>query len=169
MLHEIETLREIARRCLAGQSLDDRQSKWLGDSLEKFLDQSCQTIEEALGLRTAKGGVPWWMEEAIRKRDRALCRLAELHCVEYSRSAQARLIHTLSVRYAASAWRFDRTRQALPQRYRDTPAECLWRAFKSGAAMPIGERQLRTILAGVQELGTKATPYGLNPTQARAR
>ncbi len=51
-----------------------------------------------------------------------------------------------AVRYAASAWRFDRERDAMPERYKGTQTECLWRAFKSGATMPIGVRQLRNIL-----------------------
>ena len=33
MLPEIENLREIARRCQAGEPLDDDQSRWLGASL----------------------------------------------------------------------------------------------------------------------------------------
>jgi hypothetical protein len=35
----------------------------------------------------------------------------------------------------------------MPETYEGTPLEFLWRAFKSGAPMPIGERQLRRILA----------------------
>jgi hypothetical protein len=35
----------------------------------------------------------------------------------------------------------------MPERYAGTQNEYLWRAFKSGAAMPISERQLRNILA----------------------
>ncbi len=68
MLHEIDSLREIARRCLAGQPLEDHHSRWLGRSLDKFLNQSCRSIEEAFGLHMPKGGIPWWREEAIRKR-----------------------------------------------------------------------------------------------------
>ena len=50
-------------------------------------------------------------------------------------------------RYAASTWRFDRNNDDMPAHYAGTPKECLWRAFKSSAPMPIGERQLRNILA----------------------
>jgi hypothetical protein len=35
----------------------------------------------------------------------------------------------------------------MPVDYAGTAHEQLWLAFKSGAAMPLGERQLRTILA----------------------
>jgi hypothetical protein len=50
-------------------------------------------------------------------------------------------------RYAASAWRHDRENGEMPAHYRGTAKECLWRAFASGATMPLCERQLRTILA----------------------
>jgi len=49
-------------------------------------------------------------------------------------------------RYGGSAWRLDREHAAMPADYAGTPHAHLWRAFKSGAAMPLGERQLRTIL-----------------------
>ncbi|HJS33274.1 MAG TPA: hypothetical protein VJ924_14870 [Alphaproteobacteria bacterium] len=62
-------------------------------------------------------------------------------------SARANHVRTLATRYAASAWRFDRDRDQMPPHYSGTPMEMLWRAFKSGAPMPIGERQLRNILA----------------------
>jgi hypothetical protein len=91
--------------------------------------------------------VPWWLEEAIRRRDAALRELATGHFADLSVAARARQIHSISVRYGAAAWRHDRGRDARPERYRGTPAEFLWRAFKSGAPMPVCERQLRNILA----------------------
>jgi hypothetical protein len=36
----------------------------------------------------------------------------------------------------------------MPPRYRGTEREFVWRAFKSGAPMPLGERQLRNIVGG---------------------
>lgn len=72
MLASIEKLREISHRCLNDQPLDAELSNWLGNSLQEFLEHSCRTIDEAFGLRFARGGVPWWREEAIRLRDAAL-------------------------------------------------------------------------------------------------
>jgi hypothetical protein len=46
----------------------------------------------------------------------------------------------------------------MPGRYRGTAKESLWRAFKSGAPMPLGERRLRSILAGCP--GTERAPPG---------
>lgn len=147
MLPEIENLREIARRCQTGEPLDHDLSRWLGASLEDFLQQRCHSIDEAFGLRSGQGGVAWWQEEAIRKRDAALRMLGRQVCPEGSTSARARQVHTLAVRYAAACWRFDQDRDDMPSRYRGTPKAHMWQAFKAGAAMPIGERHLRTILA----------------------
>jgi len=147
MLATIQHLREIAQRCLSGEPLQGESARWLGSSLDKFLNQRAPTIEDAMGIRSSRGGVPWWMEEAIRNRDRALRALAGLYSGNQSVSAQARRIYTLATRYAASAWRFDQRLREPPPSYAGTPSEFLWRAFISGAPMPIGERQLRNILA----------------------
>ena len=147
MLAAIDRLREVSRRCLDGEPLDRDLAEWLGDSLKGYLDQRHQNIGEAFGLVFPKGGVPWWREEAMRKRDAALRELARHYHSELSISARSRQISTSCDRYAASTWRFDRNRQDMPMAYLETPKELIWRAFKSGAAMPLGERQLRNILA----------------------
>ena len=143
----IGNMREIARRCRRGEPLNPPLLQWLGASLDRFLLRRCPTIEDAFGLRAPRGGVPWWLEEAIRCRDTALRELAGRFFADASIARRARQIHVLAVRYAASAWRYDRERDASPARYGGTPGEWLWRAFKSGAPMPICERQLRSILA----------------------
>lgn len=146
MLAAIDRLREVSRRCLDGEPLDHDLAEWLGDSLKGYLDRRHQSMGEAFGLVFPKGGVPWWREEAIRKRDAALRELAERYYDDCSPCAQSRNIGTLAVRYAASAWRIDRSNTEMPRRYRRTVKEFLWCAFASGAAMPIGQRQLRNIL-----------------------
>jgi hypothetical protein len=146
MYATIQSLREISRRCLSQEPLSGEQITWLGKSLEGFLTHRHRTIEEAMGLRFPRGGVPWWLEEAIRKRDAALRELSRRHFNLQSVSAQARQIRTLAIRYAASAWRFDRDLDDPPERYAGTPNEWLWRAFASGAPMPVCERTLRHVL-----------------------
>ncbi len=143
----IGNLREIARRCRSGEPLNQPLLHWLGAALDQFLLRRCPAIEDAFGLRAPRGGVPWWLEEAIRCRDAALRELASRFFADASIARQARQIRVLAVRYGASAWRYDRERDASPARYGGTPGEWLWRAFKSGAPMPICERQLRSILA----------------------
>ena len=147
MLTEIGNLREIARRCLAGEALDEDLSYWFGTSLQEFLERRAGTIDDAFGLRAPQGGVPWWMEDAIRLRDAALREPVERFHGTRSVSGQAQEVRRRALRYAASAWRFDRGRATMPPRYGGTQKEYLWRAFKAGAAMPLSERQLRNILA----------------------
>ena len=77
----------------------------------------------------------------------ALRELVERFHGTRSVSGQAQEVRRRALRYAASAWRFDRDRDAMPPRYDGTQKEYLWRAFKAGAAMPLSERQLRSILA----------------------
>jgi hypothetical protein len=139
----IDRLRVACRRCLDG---GDDQLVWLGRSLNEFLTKRCRSVDEALGLQAGRGGIPWWREEANRKRDAALRELAARHLADLSRTAQARQVRVLSARYAASAWRFDRAQESMPPHYAGTAHEWLWLAFTSGAPMPIGERQLRNIL-----------------------
>jgi hypothetical protein len=147
MLLVIEDLREIARCCQEGEPMNERLTRWLGSSLRSFLDQDARTIEEAMGLQAPPGGVPWHLEEALRMRDAALRELASGFCAADSLSGRAKQVHSWAMRYAASAWRFDRNKDDMPAQYRGTAKALLWRAFTSGARMPISERQLRNVLA----------------------
>jgi hypothetical protein len=147
MLTTIENLREIARLCRGGEPLNEDLARWLSTALELFLRREVPTIECAMGLRAPRGGVPWWLEEAMRRRDAALRDLAQTLCPDLAPSAQARRIFTLALRYAASAWRHDQLHESMPAHYQGKPHAPLWRAFKAGAPMPICERQLRKLLA----------------------
>ncbi len=142
----IRMLRDISDRCLADLPLTEDHGHWLGAALERFLNEPGTPIGEALGLRFARGGVPWWKEEAIRKRDAVLRELVERFFGEFTPARQAHEIATMANRYAASAWRHDREHGDMPRHYAGTRKESLWQAFASGAPMPIGERQLRHIL-----------------------
>jgi hypothetical protein len=146
MLSTVQNLREIARRCQAGEPLPAGLSSWLGQSLDQFLSHRRGSTDEAFGLRRARGGVPWWMEEAMHRRDGALRELARRFYPTISVAARAREIHKLAVRYASSAWLRERNIEALPPGSEGTRRQWLWLAFKSGALMPIGERQLRHLL-----------------------
>ncbi len=143
----IDKLREVARRCTAGEPLSPGLAQWLGSALHGYLTRQYQTVGQAMNLRFPQGGVPWWREEAIRARDASLRALAERFFTDLSPCAQAHKVWTIARRYAASAWRFDGDAADMPGTYTGTPKEYLWHAFKSGATMPLGERQLRNILA----------------------
>ena len=147
MMQSIANMRTLAELCKSHEPLPGPLASWLAQSLQSFLDQGSSSLNEAFGVRNARGGIPWRMEASIRARDAALRELAEKHLGDQSLSAQAESIHRLSCRYGASSWRFDKDRDPMPPAYRGTPQELLWRAFKSGASMPLCTRQLRTILA----------------------
>ena len=147
MLQEIHKLREISQNCLASEPVKTEDLVWLASAFQRFLNQECASLDEALGLRFAKGGVPWWLEEAIRIRDAALRDLADQFAGDRCLTAKAREVRKLAYRYAASTWRFDRDRDTMPANYTNTAKQHLWLAFKSGATMPLSERQLRNVLA----------------------
>lgn len=147
-MRTISNLREVCKLCQVDSPLGVELSRWLGQSLQSFLDRDCDSLDEALGLRFERGGVPWWLEEAMRNRDEALRELARRCGPGQTKTGVARHIHTMTVRYASSAWRFDREREEMPDAYIGTDKEFLWRAFNSGGPMPLGERQLRNIIAG---------------------
>lgn len=146
MLASINNMRTVAELCRTREPLPAPLAVWLAISLQSFLDQRSDSLNDAFGVRNARGGVSWRTEASMRLRDEALRRLAAEHLGGLTRSAQAERIHQLSARYAASSWRFDRVPEEMPRPYEATPHEWLWRAFKSGATMPLGVRHLRTIL-----------------------
>lgn len=139
-------LREIARLCESCQPLDPALARWLGDVLNAFLERETASLEEIMGLRFGRGGLPWHRAEAMRERDEALRALSREFFADSGPCSRAREIATLAARYGSSAWRIDRTHDAMPAHYAGRPQALLWRAFKSGATMPLGERQIRNIL-----------------------
>ena len=140
-------MRLLAELCRSGQPIPDPLAGWLAESLLSYLDHRCPSLNEAFGLRSPRGGIPWRMEEAIRKRDTALRGLARFHFADLTLAAQASRVYRVSLQYAASSWLSDSKTKHLPDSYCGTPKEFLWHAFSSGAAMPLGPRRLRTILA----------------------
>ena len=147
MLVTIESLCEIQGRCARSEPLSTDQQSWLADALDRFLSNHCTNLNEAFGIVQGHGGVPWWREQAMRRRDAALREMAARHFPQFTPYAQAKQIAALAERYAGTAWRHDRGRDDMPARYSGTAQEYLWQAFKSGASMPLSERRLRSLLA----------------------
>ncbi len=141
-------LREIARLCESREPLDPILAQWLGEVLKTFFERGSSSLEEIMGLRYGRGGMPWRRAEAMRQRNAALRILAEDFFADLSPCTRSRQMAVLASRYGASAWRVDRHRSGMPEHYAGTPKELLWRAFSSGAAMPLGERQIRNIVGG---------------------
>lgn len=146
MLGNIETLNAIRERCAADRPLTPDMREWLVRSLDRYLDHECVNLNEAFGVVHGHGGVPWWRERAMRRRDAALRRLSERHFSDLTIYRRAKEISDLSIRYMTTNWPRDRLLDEMPERYRGNPEELLWAAFRSHAKMPVSERRLRTLL-----------------------
>jgi len=146
MLGNIQALQAIHTHCTSAQPLTPDLRDWLAESLARYLEHDCDNLNEAFGVVQGHGGVPWWREREIRERDAALRALAHAHLETLTAYARAKAVAEMSERYATTCWPRDRQLDAMPERYRGTPREHLWRAFRSGAKMPVSERRLRTLL-----------------------
>jgi hypothetical protein len=110
-------------------------------------------LERALGAGGARraagpGGSP---DTATEARDAVLRALAQRFYPCVPVSTQAARLHALAATYAFVNWPRDREHTQIPARYRATPEEYLWAAFKSGAPMALSRRDLRLILIGAPE------------------
>lgn len=144
----IRVLHDIRSRCAKARPLTRAQRDWLARSLGRFLAQDCGDLDTAFGMLNSHGGVSWRHAEAIRTRDTALRALADARFAGLRISRRARALAWMCRRYQSTCWPRDRRAARMPERYRGTAKEHLWRAFRSGAKMPVSERHLRTVLAG---------------------
>ncbi len=147
MCEPIENMQQVADLCIVGERLPADVSVWLGRSLRAYLDKQAETLNEAFGIQNPRGGVDWRHAACIARRDKALRALADENFQNMRITAKARTVLELTNRYAATAWRLDRNKFEMPQSYRNRPTRWLWIAFKSGATMPVGSRQLISILS----------------------
>ena len=147
-LDSIAYLRRITAALEVGEPPDPDDGAWLAARLQRYLAAAERglTVETALDLAPMPGQTSWWTEEATQVRDDALRQMAARFWFEHKPGAQAREIERLALRYGAAGWLRDRDRPDMPERHLGTETEWLWRAFKSGAVMPIKQRQLETIL-----------------------
>ena len=148
MCTPIENIRLVADLCRTGEPLPGNIAGWLGRSLEAYLDRQVATLNDAFGVRNARGGVDWRQAARIARRDSALRALAVERMADMGVSAKAQAIFKLSNHYAATAWLRDRALEVMPSHYEGKSTRWLWLAFKSGAPMPLCVRRLRSILSG---------------------
>ncbi len=137
------------RRLIPILEIGDDDARWLAARLRRYLADASRglSLELALDLSPAPGQASWWTEEATQVRNAALRKMASRFWPDLDPGPQAREIERRVLRYHGTAWRLDRDRADMPERYAETEHEYLWCAFKAGAAMPIKRRQLETILS----------------------
>lgn len=97
--------------------------------------------------RAVSRGVPWWKAEGIAKRDAALRELYQRFHSDAAPWRAAGEIERQTKIYETGRWRRDKDRNEMPAAYSPHDQEYLWRAFKSGAQMPVARRRLLDILS----------------------
>ena len=61
MRNVIRALDEIRTCCEEERDIPSELRPWLSEALGRFLDQHCDDLDDAFGLRQGRGGVPWWL------------------------------------------------------------------------------------------------------------
>ncbi len=142
----VAKLRELLAIAEAGEleGLGRRSAPRLNHYLTNA--QHGTTLDQALDLTVGPGGVPWHAREAMAERDAAILALAK-YLPDLKPSAQAAQIATWSRRYVASAWRFDKDKTDMPDHYRGTEKEPLYKALKAFPRFPKASR-IKSILLG---------------------
>lgn len=142
---------DTADRLPASAALPAELALWLQRSLGTLAGHA--GAEAALSAPPAELPWPGNAESArMAARNAVLRALAHRFFTGVPVSIQAALIAVRAERFAFAQWPRDRDHCQIPARYRDTPDEFLWAAFKSGAPMPLDKRALRRILIGVPEI-----------------
>ena len=146
MLDSIEALSKVRQSCINNTPIPREIQRWLANSIGRYLDHLTKYLDDAFGLNTGRGGVPWWLVRGIQERDTALRKLAATYLHDLQISAQARKIEMLSKRFASCNWQRDKDQKQMPKSYQGSYRESLWIAFRSGARKPLSERHIRNVL-----------------------
>jgi hypothetical protein len=150
---------------LAGE--EDADYRRLAERLRVYFGAASRglSLDAAFELTLAPGQSPWWTERQHEIRDQALRGLRARHYAALRTSPTAREIAALSRSYAADVWPDAQhdvqiiASQADPECKLDHANDFLWRAFKSGAPMPLGHRQLTTVLSWTPPKGAFVAPW----------
>ncbi len=132
------------------QFIDTHPDCWAADCFRKYLQGAPEgvSLEQAFGLTVGPGRVPWWREESLKARDDAIRRLADQHFGNLDLNSQADEILQTIRRYRRGRWRFDQSKECIPEYYVGTPSGLLYEAFRSGDGdVPESKRHLLRILS----------------------
>ena len=143
---ELELARSSGDQRTAEASLSSETPAATPNGTE-ILDHSPGAVDMKTLVGPQKGGVPWWKAEAIAKRDAALRELYQRFHSDAAPWRAAGEIERQTKIYETGRWRRDKDRNEMPATYIGHVQEYLWRAFKSGAQMPVAQRRLLDILS----------------------
>jgi predicted Fe-S protein YdhL (DUF1289 family) len=106
-------LTRIADCCRHGNPLGVADRLDLALAFEKWLAGSTKTMDEALGISRRRGERTNRTIAKNEERDALLRRCAQRFFTGLSTTAQARALSKAASRYEATAWRIDRSKQAI--------------------------------------------------------
>ncbi|MFG7490510.1 hypothetical protein [Methylorubrum rhodesianum] len=140
---EVELLRRVA-----GQQETEADRVELAARLRLYFESAEEgiTLDDCFGLRVCRGGSPWWRLETIGRRDAAVRLLARRHHNGRPVARQAAEIRAGLLRYAATAWRFDRLKAEVPFSYLGTERQIQFDILRTHEII-LSERQLQRILS----------------------
>lgn len=163
----IDDVREVAARLRAGE---------LGDvglrfacRLDAYLEHAPtgMTLDQAIGVKPASGGSPWWIENSERRRDEILRAYMQRFC-----NGSPEALGGEMRSYERGQWKRDRRLPEMPPAYPGTPRELLYLAYRENESiapdgMPTSGRQLRRRLVsdwgGEEKRGQEVTPFPVTP------
>ena len=161
-LEAIARLRRIAACAAAGEALGE-DAGWLADALAAYLKHAdVLSIEQALGIDTSRGTLPWWRRERLARRDAALRAFAHEAFPDLTSYAQGAAVLEAATRYGASGWKWDCVAPELPPRIAGTPRAHLWHAMQAaplpstaaGIARAIGAHKLKPTISVCEPVGS---------------
>ena len=125
---------------------NDADAHAVADGINAYLTGDASSLDDALGLRPEPGQRKAPTLARIAERDELLQRAAAEFYPGKRVSEQARALHRAITRYAASAWRHERSHIACPAHRAGTVQGVAWEILTLDEDPP-GARQLRRILA----------------------
>ena len=134
----MDTLQAIAklREFVAELHEHESTSDWLAHRLADYPNErGATTLENTFGLKPGRGEAPWWKQEAMAARDKAIKRFAQ-PLSGRPVAEQARQVLAAAERYRQGRWCFDQEREA---NYSDPQTEALHRMLTAtGGRVPTG-------------------------------
>jgi hypothetical protein len=110
----VGSLLRIAEAARDGRALDAADAAMLAGAVHRWAAGDAVTLDDALGLRVDPGQRRPATRLRLAKRDQLLSEAAATFYADLSSSAQASSLAKDLARYAASAWRHDRSQQRCP-------------------------------------------------------
>jgi len=100
MLDSIEALSKVRQSCIADTPIPREIQLWLAGSIGRYLDHLTSDLDDAFGLNTGRGGVPWWLVRGIQERDTALRKLAAMYLPDLPKT-RSRCPNSIKARIAS--------------------------------------------------------------------